>query len=259
MGWFDDHQEATRVPYQGGGQLSGLQAGQGANPQAIIAQWQQTHSPAEGTEGLIAALQQAGFNASPYMYGSTTSGNEITLNGEKYKVKTGDNQSWWNPSMGEGPTAGSPADILNQDPGYQFRLDEGLKALQRSAASRGTLLTGGTQKALERYGQNYAAGEFQNVFSRNLALAGLGERAALGQAGNETDLGSAQGASQVAGGNAWGNAVGQLGSLGAFYALGAQGNKPAPIQPTPWNPYLGPPVDLTNPANIPNYHPGMIE
>lgn len=40
-------------------------------------------------------------------------------------------------------------------PGYQTGLNSGVQARERSAASRGTVLSGGTQKALERYGQDY--------------------------------------------------------------------------------------------------------
>ena len=77
-----------------------------ADAAAIIRQWQQTHGASEGLAGLIAELQRNGINASPYMYGSTPSGNEIALNGQQYKVLTGNNQSWWDPSMGEGESGG---------------------------------------------------------------------------------------------------------------------------------------------------------
>lgn len=77
-------------------------SGGGANAQSIISQWQKTHPASEGLEGLTAELNRNGITASPFMYGSTPSGNEITLNGSKYKVKTGNNDAWWDPSMGEG-------------------------------------------------------------------------------------------------------------------------------------------------------------
>lgn len=52
------------------------------------------------------------------------------------------------------------------DPGYAFRLSEGQKALERSAAARGGLLSGGTGKALERFGQDYGSQEYTNAFNR---------------------------------------------------------------------------------------------
>lgn len=53
-----------------------------------------------------------------------------------------------------------------QDPGYQFRLSEGLKALDRQAAARGGLISGAALKASQRYGQDMASQEFTNAFNR---------------------------------------------------------------------------------------------
>lgn len=83
------------------------------------------------------------------------------------------------------------------DPGYQFRLSEGLKAMERGAAARGGLQSGAALKAAQRYGQEYASGEYTNAFNRYLAerqarlnplqsLAGVGQTTAA-------QLGSAAG------------------------------------------------------------------
>jgi hypothetical protein len=75
------------------------------------------------------------------------------------------------------------------DPGYAFRLSEGQKALERSAAARGNLLSGGTGKALTRFGQEMGSQEYQNAFNRYQAertarlqplqsLAGVGQTTA---------------------------------------------------------------------------------
>lgn len=63
--------------------------------------------------------------------------------------------------------------ILNPDmnafmdtPGYEFRLAEGQKALERSAAATGDLLSGATGKELMRYGQDYATSEYDNYLNR---------------------------------------------------------------------------------------------
>jgi hypothetical protein len=53
------------------------------------------------------------------------------------------------------------------DPGYRFAADEGRRAREASAASRGDLRTGGTLRSLEKYGQNMAAQQYANVDSRN--------------------------------------------------------------------------------------------
>ena len=67
------------------------------------------------------------------------------------------------------------------DPGYGFRMSEGLKALDRSAASRGNLLSGATLKGAQRFGQDIASNEYNNAYNRYVgnqatqrnALAGL--------------------------------------------------------------------------------------
>lgn len=68
------------------------------------------------------------------------------------------------------------------DPSYQWRLDQGVNALDRSASAQGAMNSGGTLKALTRYGQGLASTEFQNDFARNNTLAGYGMQAAQGQA-----------------------------------------------------------------------------
>lgn len=75
---------------------------------------------------------------------------------------------------------------FEQDPGYGFRMSEGLKALDRSAAARGNLLSGSTLKGAQRYAQDLGSQEYQNAFNRyqtnrsNLinpiqSLAGVGQ------------------------------------------------------------------------------------
>ena len=52
------------------------------------------------------------------------------------------------------------------DPGYGFRMSEGLKTIDRSAAARGGLLSGATLKGVQRYGQDLASQEYQNAYNR---------------------------------------------------------------------------------------------
>lgn len=125
---------------------------------------------------------------------------------------------------------------FNADPGYQFRMDQGSKALQSSAAARGGLLSGGTLKSLDRYGQDYASGEYGNAynrfnndqttrFNRLSTIAGLGQTstaqtgaagtAAAGQIGsNMIGAGNAQAAGYVGQANAVNSGIS---SLGNFY------------------------------------------
>jgi hypothetical protein len=82
------------------------------------------------------------------------------------------------------------------DPGYSFRMDEGMKALERSAAARGGLLSGSAMKGIQRFGQGLASDEYTNAFNRYQternaqlnplqSLAGMGQTTSqqIGQAG----------------------------------------------------------------------------
>lgn len=52
------------------------------------------------------------------------------------------------------------------DPGYGFRMSEGMKALESSAAARGGLLSGAAMKGAQRFGQNLGSQEYMNAFNR---------------------------------------------------------------------------------------------
>lgn len=69
------------------------------------------------------------------------------------------------------PTAFSfGAGDYQADPGYAFRLAEGQKALDRQAAARGGLISGGALKAAQRYGQDMGSQEFGNAYQRALDM-----------------------------------------------------------------------------------------
>jgi hypothetical protein len=78
------------------------------------------------------------------------------------------------------------ADKFQADPGYAFRLSEGIKGLNNAAAARGGLLSGGTLKATERFAQGLASQEYQNAYNRyntdyNMRLGPLQTLAGYGQ------------------------------------------------------------------------------
>jgi hypothetical protein len=96
-------------------------------------------------------------------------------------------------------------DQFQADAGYAFRLSEGQKALERSAAARGGLISGGALKAATRYGQDMGSQEYTNAFNRYQAerqarlgplqsLIGMGQTTAntIGAAGaqNATNIGN---------------------------------------------------------------------
>lgn len=125
-------------------------------------------------------------------------------------------------------------DQFQQDPGYAFRLSEGQKALDRQAAARGGLISGGALKAATRYGQDMGSQEYTNAFNRYQternamlnplqSLAGVGQTATnqLGAAGQNyaSNVGNAlmnQGANagnaRMAAASAYGSALSGIGS-----------------------------------------------
>jgi hypothetical protein len=128
---------------------------------------------------------------------------------------------------------------FQQDPGYAFRLGEGQKALDRQAAARGGLISGGALRAAQRYGQDMGSQEYQNAFNRYQAerearlgplqsLAGLAPTSAnqLGAAGQQyganignigMGAGAAQGNALMAGAQARGSAYQGVGQqIGNF-------------------------------------------
>lgn len=75
-------------------------------------------------------------------------------------------------------------DNLEMDPGYEFRLAEGEKAIQRQQSAGGTRYGGAALKAAARYGQDYSSNEFANAVNRrNAELGYLFSLAGFGQQG----------------------------------------------------------------------------
>lgn len=71
----------------------------------------------------------------------------------------------------------SIADQVRATPGYDFRRSEGLKAVERSAASRGLLKSGTALKAIDRFADGVASSEYEAMAARLAGLAGVGQAA----------------------------------------------------------------------------------
>lgn len=134
------------------------------------------------------------------------------------------------------------------DPGYAFRLQQGQKALQQSAAAKGMQFSGSNLKALTDYNQNFASNEYTNaynrfntnqgnIFNRLSALSGGGQTA-VGTVANEGTstannmanliFGGATGAAnaRASGYSALGQGIGgAMNSLGQLLLLGGLGKK----------------------------------
>ena len=133
------------------------------------------------------------------------------------------------------------ANDFTKDPGYDFRMQQGQQALERSAAARGGLQSGATLKALTRYGQDFASNEYNNAYNRFNAdrdrrfgrlseMAGFGQRASgiaanAGQhyadaaSANYIGAADARAAAKMKTGDMWGKTLSSLGGSG----MGAAG------------------------------------
>ena len=144
---------------------------------------------------------------------------------------------------GTGGAAGSNA--LNFDyggfketPGYQFRVDQGRQAIERSAAARGGLNSGATMKALQGYGQGMAADEYGTFYNRLGAMSGtgqtqvnslasLGANSAANQGNSLMQAGNARASGYANQANIFGGAASQIaGGIGNY--IGSRGPTLAP-------------------------------
>lgn len=116
-------------------------------------------------------------------------------------------------------------DSFKLSPGYQFSVDQQMQGLDRSAAMRGGLYSGGADADRMKYASGLASQEYNNWWNQQAGLAGVGQTAAsglasLGQnyANNVSNnlIGAANSRASAYGAkaDAWGNAL--TGAAGAF-------------------------------------------
>ena len=93
---------------------------------------------------------------------------------------------------------------FEESPGYQFQLDEGMKALERQQSARGMRLGASASKDFMRFGTGLASQDYGNWWNRQrtkqrdyvgdlLSLAGYGSQATAQQVGSGTNYASAFG------------------------------------------------------------------
>lgn len=124
------------------------------------------------------------------------------------------------------------------DPGYAWRLQQGAQGVMNTAAAGSGSLSGPALKALMEYNQGAASQEYGaafnrfqtqqgNIFQRLTSMAGMGQNAAAGVGNNAMTAGAniganivgganATAAGQIGSANAWGGALSDLGSYGAW-------------------------------------------
>jgi hypothetical protein len=137
---------------------------------------------------------------------------------------------------------------LQNTPGYQFNLTQGLKAAQNSAASRGLGTSGAALKGATTFATGLADSTYQNqfnnantnqtnAFNRLSSLVGTGENAAAGTgqagtaaantaAGAQIGAGNAQAAAANATGSAISNAANNAGGYAAYKGIYGTGTNP---------------------------------
>ena len=121
---------------------------------------------------------------------------------------------------------GFTLDDFYADPGYQFGLNEGTRARENAAASRGMQLSGPQLKAMQRFGTDYASTKYNEAFNRRqIGLDNLyrmilsGQSAAAGQAQSGTPMGAQVSSSILAGGQSTAQMYKDIGDVNAAQAM----------------------------------------
>lgn len=110
---------------------------------------------------------------------------------------------------------------ITSEPGYDFGFTQGQRALEHSAAANGMSYSGAQQKALTRFGQDYAGSKLDQSYNRLASLAGLGQVGANNNSaananyannlsGNLIGVGNANAGASMYQGNVWQNALNNL-------------------------------------------------
>ena len=157
-----------------------------------------------GTAAMYAGKNAAMENLAPvndywgqaYDQGRSDLNNALSEWDSKYGQVRADNA----PYMAYGQTGmtgyqgllSNPSSITN-NPGYQFRLNQGSQTLDRSAAAKGQLFSGGAQAAQQQYGQDYASNEYDKALTRYNTMIPYGQNAVaqVDNAGMTTAAGKA--------------------------------------------------------------------
>jgi hypothetical protein len=146
----------------------------------LIGSSQAAGAASKGASQAQAALAQQRTDLSPFR---TAGGSAIGVAGDL--------------AGANGPDAATAAMAnFHTDPGYQFQLDQGLRAVDAGAASKGILRSGATIKAEDTFGTGLADQSFTNYYNRLFGLSQLGEQAA---AAGSTTAGTAGTLAQGAG------------------------------------------------------------
>lgn len=165
------------------------------NIQAVLSNWAQ-HTTSGGNQGAVQDVM--GALSSPVMTQPTA-------------------QAPGN-AAGGSATGNSMLDTLRNYPGYQWAFNQGLTALDRSAASKGLLLSGGQVKDAQTYGQGMADQLFNQYYNQLMGTTQLGENAAAQTGSSGQNAATNAGNFAVSGANA--SATGQIGMANSLFGQG---------------------------------------
>jgi hypothetical protein len=145
----------------------------------------QAQQAAQAQQALQRGQQQATEAYQPYsQFGQEATNRLAVLMGLRPGVDSG--------SLMQQPTAAQ----LQMDPGYAFREQQGMQAVNRSAAASAGLQSGAALKAAQRFGQDLASQEYGNAYNR--FMQNRQNQIGLLQGGQQTGFGAAQGIGNAA-------------------------------------------------------------
>lgn len=212
----------------GGALISSNGANSAANTQANAAN--------EAAATQLKMYQQTRSDLQPFM---STGGSAMSQLANLFGFGPGGNGT---------PNASAATAALTQFPGYQFGQQQGVQALDRSAASQGMVLSGAQTKAAQQFGQNYGMQQaWQPYVSTLQSFANLGENAAAGLGNNGVAAGQGMAASQLAAGQA--TASGQAANANIWGQAFQQGTSQLSNLANNWWPSTGAPATSFVPSN----------
>jgi hypothetical protein len=182
-------------------QSSGLSANNQLNALLGLGGGQQMASPSYGGGDPYASyVQQNPDLMAEFGRVGGQFGGDMGAYGQYHYNQFGQNEGRMLPSqqMQAAPTGGVSSqdaaraafDQFRNSTGYQFRLGEGMNAVNSGYAGAGTIKSGAAMKAATEYGQNFASNEFANYANLLNNQAGKGLSAASAQAGVSQNLGN---------------------------------------------------------------------
>ena len=140
-----------------------------------------------GAVGLYGASKQAGAAKDAAKASQKATDATIAEQKRQYDLSRADQMPWLNAGK---DALGTQQALLSGDyskffdsPDYQFSLDQGMKGMDRSAAARGRLYSGGYGQDLNKYAQGMATTNYNNFYDK---LAGISKTGS----GTATNLGA---------------------------------------------------------------------